>query len=248
MELNNATALVTGGAHRVGKGIATSLARKGTNLVLHYGRSEDAAVKTRVELQDMGVEVELVQIDLTDSVAIREKISGVLDSFDLQLVVNSAATFVKRGFAETTPGDLDLSLDVNLKAPFLINQLSLATLQQHEDALIVNIGDLSGLDPWKGYSAHGLSKAGLIHLTKVLAREIAPIRVNAIVPGPILPPPHMEETDPIWNEMIDNIPLKRSGSPSDIGNAVVYLAESDYVTGTVMRVDGGEGLVGPKNH
>jgi NAD(P)-dependent dehydrogenase (short-subunit alcohol dehydrogenase family) len=162
--------------------------------------------------------------------------------------VNSAASFVKKKFETTTLEEFENAISVNVKAPYFLSQHLLPSLSKHDDALIVNISDLSGVYPWNEFSAHGVSKAGLIHLTKVLAREIAPIRVNAIVPGPILPPPGMNKDNPAWKTMIQNIPLKRSGNPSDIGRTVVYLAESDFVTGSVIHVDGGESLVGPKNH
>ena len=180
--------------------------------------------------------------------SINSMTTKIVENYDIQILVNSAASFVKKPFADTSIEEFEEAMAVNLRAPYFLTQGCLPSLSKQEDAVIVNIADLSGSYPWTQFSAHGASKAALIQLTKSFARELAPIRANAIIPGPILPPPGMNTDHPIWQEMIENIPLKRSGHPKDIGRTVVYLAESNYVTGSIIQVDGGEGLVGPKNH
>jgi NAD(P)-dependent dehydrogenase (short-subunit alcohol dehydrogenase family) len=143
---------------------------------------------------------------------------------------------------------------VNVRAPFLASQhaaraMRRSTRASGEAAVIVNVADLSGVYPWLGYSVHGISKAGVLHLTRTSARELAPdIRVNAIVPGPILPPPGIGADDEAWQELGASVPLGRVGEPSMIGQAVVFLAQADYVTGVALPVDGGEHLLGPVNH
>jgi NAD(P)-dependent dehydrogenase (short-subunit alcohol dehydrogenase family) len=221
MNLKKSTSIITGGAHRVGKAIALELANYGSNIILHYGRSKEKAEDTVNEIKDLGVEVEAY----------------------------SAASFIKKSLIETSYDDWNKSIDINLKAPFLITKKTEHILKSKNDSLIVNISDLSGVYPWMKFASHGISKSGLIHLTKISARELAPnIRVNCILPGPILPPPHMSGNEPEWIDMINNIPLKKSGDPQQIGHCVRFLAENEYVTGAIINVDGGESLIGPMNH
>jgi pteridine reductase len=108
---------------------------------------------------------------------------------------------------------------------------------------------LSGVHPWQDYVQHGLSKAGVLHLTRILARELAPeIRVNTIVPGAILPPPGMSAEDPEWREIARRIPLQRTGRADQIADTVLFLVGADFTTGATIHVDGGEGLLGPVGH
>jgi pteridine reductase len=115
----------------------------------------------------------------------------------------------------------------------------------NEPALIVNIADLSGIYPWQGYALHGLSKAGIIHLTKVSAYELAPhVRVNAVAPGAVLPPPTIDPDGEFWQNMGARLPLRRVGHPDHVAQTVVFLAHNDFITGAVIPVDGGEHLIG----
>jgi NAD(P)-dependent dehydrogenase (short-subunit alcohol dehydrogenase family) len=119
------------------------------------------------------------------------------------------------------------------------------TEREKELGAIVNIADLTGVGAWSGYSHHGVSKAGLIHLTKVAARELAPgVRVNCVVPGAILPPPGMDNDDPRWLAKSARVPLERSGDPSVVADAIVFMIRNHFVTGSVLLVDGGEHLLG----
>jgi len=248
MNLEGSTALITGAAHRVGKGIALSLAEQGCNILVHYHNSADEAATTVKELQSYGIEAESFSADLLDIQQLTDSITAINESYDYQILVNSAASFIKKPFHDITQHDWDTAMNLNTRAPFFLIQHTAPVLQKQHDSLIVNIGDLSGIYPWKNFTAHGVSKAALIQLTKYAARELAPIRCNAIIPGPILPPPDMKETDPTWQEMIAKLPLKKSGDPRFIGNTVGYFAENDFITGAVIKVDGGEGLVGAANH
>ena len=142
-------------------------------------------------------------------------------------------------------------MNVNLRAPFLCSQhavrMMLAEVRE-SPALIVNIADLSGAYPWLDFVQHGVSKAGLRHLTTILARELAPdIRVNTLTLGPILPSSKSGPESEGWQRLVQRLPLKRSGTASEVGQAVVALAQNDFITGAELHVDGGEHLVGQVN-
>lgn len=249
MDLDGATALVTGSAHRVGRGIAMSLAEQGCNIIVHYGRSEDKAKQTVSDLQDLGVEAEAISVDLRYVDTIKEFFDDINERYSYEILINSAASFIKKSVLDTTLEDWEAAVNINARAPLFNIKFAAPVLKQHDDSLIVNIADLSGIHAWDNFAAHGMSKAALLQLTKIAARELAPdTRVNAIVPGPILPPPSMSNTDPVWKGMLENIPLKKSGDPRQIGQTVVYFAQTEFVTGTVIKVDGGEELIGPNNH
>jgi pteridine reductase len=247
MKLSGGVALVTGGAHRIGRGISLALAHAGMHVAVHYGTSEDEARATDGEIAVMGVDAYPVQADLGDPAQIEALMGAVRERFGrLDMLVNSAASFHKQAFDEISVEDWDSVMAVNLRAPFLLTQIAarlMRSANRESSALIVNIADLSGLQPWTGYAHHSVSKAGLVHLTQIAARELAPdIRVNAIVPGAILPPPGVEADSPRWQEIVQRVPMKRSGGPDDLGRAIVFLGENDAISGAVLRVDGGEGL------
>jgi pteridine reductase len=229
--------------------MALALARAGAHVVVHYGESEQAAHETVKEIKSLGVQAIPVQADLRDPAEIDRLFHALEASFDrLDVFVNSAASFLKRPFDETTVSDWQDVMQTNLRAPFLCSQRAADLMRRvarpdGEPALIVNLADLSGLFPWKGYALHGLSKAGIIHLTRISAYELAPhVRVNAIVPGAILPPPGMSSA--AWQKLGQRVPLQRTGHPDFIGQTVVFLAQNDYITGAIIPVDGGEHLIG----
>jgi pteridine reductase len=249
MQLQDKVAVVTGGAHRVGKSIALALAQAGAHLVVHYGGSEQAAAQTVQEIEALGVRAIPIQADLRDLNQIDALFSAIETAFGrLDVFVNSAASFLKKPFDETTLDDWQRVMQTNLLAPFLCTQRA-ARLMRRTDrpdpALIVNIADLSGIFPWRGYALHGLSKAGIIHLTRVSAYELGPdVRVNAIAPGAILPPPNVDPAGEFWQHMGERLPLRRTGHPDQVAQTVVFLAQNDFITGAVIPVDGGEHLIG----
>jgi NAD(P)-dependent dehydrogenase (short-subunit alcohol dehydrogenase family) len=253
LDLQNRAALVTGSAHRVGKAIALALARRGADILIHYGRSEDEAEQTRREIEALGVRASIFPANLAEPDQIATLFEAARERFGrLDVLVNSAASFQKQAFDKITPESWERSMRVNLRAPFLCSQQAARLMGESEreaPALIVNIVDLSGVYPWNGYVQHGVSKAGLRHLTKVSARALAPaIRVNALVLGPILPPGGMDPQGEAWQKIERGVPLKRSADPDEVGQAVVSLAENDFITGAELFVDGGEGLLGAFHH
>lgn len=251
MKLQGKYALVTGAAHRVGKAIALALAAQGVNIAVHYGRSTEAARTTLTEIQALGVQAFSVSADLRDPAHIAALFARVEAEFgQLDILVNSAANFVKRPFLDTTVEDWKNVMQANLRAPFICTQHAARLMRQtarpaDQPAAIINIADILGIHHYDGFAVHGLSKSGVIHLTRYTAVELGPdIRVNAVAPGPVMPPAHMDPDGPEWLNMGARLPLKRTGDTAMVGQAVVFLAQADYITGTLIPVDGGEHLAG----
>lgn len=251
MELTGQTALVTGGARRVGKAIALELARRGASVIVHYGSSAAEAKETAAEIEGLGVRAWAVQADLREVAAIDRLFAEITDlDVGLDVLVNSAASFERAPFEEIDPGAWDEVLALNLRAPFLCMQRAAPLMRAAASpagGAVVNISDLSGVTPWKRFAHHGTSKAGLIHLTRVAAAELAPsIRVNCLVPGAILPPPGMDEDSETWRKLGESAPLRKTGSPEGLARAVAFLISNDFITGAVLPVDGGEHMSSPR--
>jgi NAD(P)-dependent dehydrogenase (short-subunit alcohol dehydrogenase family) len=251
VNLQGKVAVVTGSAHRVGKAIALALAREGMHIAVHYGSSEQAAQETAREIESLGVRAVPAQADLRDAAQIDRLFQIIQQEFGrLDVLVNSASSFVKQPFDAITSDDWDNVMQTNLRAPFLCTQRAARLMRAtsrpaDEPAAIVNIVDLSGIYPWRSFVQHGVSKAGLVHLTHVAAYELAPaVRVNAIAPGAILPPQGIDLDSDTWRKLGERTPLGRTGHPDYIGQTVVFLATNDYITGAVIPVDGGEHLLG----
>ena len=239
MRLEGAAALVTGAGRRVGQAIAIGLAQAGCDVAVHYHGSAEGAQETARAIEQAGRRAKLLQADLSDAAAARKLPDQAGGAFKrLDVVVNSAAIMVREPVEDVTPESWDATLDLNLRAMFFVSQGAIAHLRRAKGK-IVNLADLAGLEPWPAYVTHCVSKAGVIMLTKALARALAPdIAVNAVAPGAVLLP---EEWDDQAREHIRaTTPLARLGSPADVVAAVKFLlAGTDYVTGTILVVDGG---------
>jgi NAD(P)-dependent dehydrogenase (short-subunit alcohol dehydrogenase family) len=240
-------AFVTGGAHKLGKAFALTLARMGYNLFLQYHSAEEEAQKTKTEIESLGVYVHLFKADLTDPNQI-QKLFSDLDftrsvhpsSFILSLLVNSAAIMPVGNPRELELHDWDSALDLNLRAPFLISQQ--AAKRMTAGGLIVNITDIGAQKAWSRYPSYSVSKAGLESLTKLLARALAPsIRVNAIAPGLVLPSDVVTQEQ--WDKLVEKLPLKRAATLDEITSALEFLINNEYITGQTIVVDGGYSLV-----
>ncbi len=249
MKLNNKIALVTGAGKRIGKAIAISLALEGVNIVVHYNSSKKEAEETVEEIVKIGCKAIAVRADLRKPDSIKELFDTIENVFgSLDILVNSASNFFRTKFDKITVKKWDEVMNTNLRAPFLLIQHASKLMKGNDMGSIVNISDLCGVHAWKNFSHHGTSKAGLIHLTKSAALELGPkIRVNGIIPGLILPPPYMKGNIK-WEEMKQNNLLKTDGSPQDIANTVIFLCKNDFMTGSLIYVDGGENLLGSKYH
>lgn len=231
-------ALVTGGARRVGKAIALALADRGADIVVHYNSGAADADETAREIRTRGVRVATVQGDLARvevAQSLPEQAHRLLGRLDI--VINSAAMMLRTPLGEVAADDWDRMFALNLRAPFFVAQAA-APLMVSNGGVIVNIADLAAYETWPAYVPHGITKAGIVQMTRGLARALAPaIRVNAVAPGAVLLP---DDWDAAAAERITGTtPLQRLGSADDVAQSVVYLCEADYVTGEVIIVDGG---------
>lgn len=238
MEISGRIALVTGSARRVGRVLALGLAREGADIVIHYNRSRAEADDAVREIEALGRRATALSADLAQDSDIRTLVHGVEREFGrLDILVNSASLFEQKAFAEIKPADFDRVIGANLRGPFFLTQAGVPMLKEARGA-IVNIGDLSAVQAWPSYAHHAVSKAGLVHLTRVLARALAPeIRVNAIVPGTVLPPDDWDGLDAVGGK--DRRVLERAGTPEDVLAALLYFLRADFVTGQALVVDGG---------
>lgn len=239
MRLRGRTALVTGGAVRVGRALALALAREGMRVVVGYGSSEGPAREVVEEIRRGGGEAAMVAADLSRMDEVPRLAEEAERAFGgLDVLVTNASVFPADAFEETDEATWDAALAINLTAPFFLTQLLAPGMRARGGGAVVNLADLAGLQSWQGYAAHSISKAGVVHLTRVAARALAPaIRVNAIAPGTVLPPDDFPEDE--VRRLAERAPLRRNGSPDDVVEALLYLLRADFVTGEVLVVDGG---------
>jgi pteridine reductase len=238
--LEGKVALVTGAGKRLGRAVALRLAEEGMDVAVHYGNSAKEAAEVVGKIQEMGQKAVAFKADLQSVDEIRKLLLEVGNALGrLDLLVNSAANFLSGSVISTTEEIWDASLDTNVKAPFFVAQAAAPMLRRSKGA-IVNFSDTGGLLGWPGFIGHSVAKAGVINLTKSLAKALAPdVRVNAIAPGTIT----MPGDPPEWEQDFVKLALlKKTGKPSDIADAVVYLATAHFLTGHVLVLDGGRSL------
>lgn len=241
MDLHHRVVLVTGGAVRVGRAIALTLARRGADVAISYRTSSAEAFATLDALTRTGGRPLAVQADLSREADIKRMIETIRRTYGrLDVLVNSAAVFPRTPFARLTAKAWDETLASNLRGPFLCALHASRLMRRRRSGKIINMADWAGVRPYKHYLPYCVSKAGIIGLTKALAKELAPhIQVAAIAPGPILPPPEMSRA--ARARVAKRVPLARWGSPQDIANTAAFLIEgTDFITGTTIFVDGGQ--------
>ena len=240
-KLSGRVALVTGAAKRLGRVVALRLADEGADVAIHYGKSASEAREVVSEIEKRGQRAVSFSADLTSVPAIQRLFDDATRHFGrLDILVNSAANFLETKFGETSESVWDASLDANLKAPFFCSQAAAPHLAQSGRGVIINFSDIGGLLGWREFLPHSISKAGVIVLTRILAKELAPkVRVNAIAPGTIsMPgdPPQLEA------DYIRRAPLRRAGRPEEVADAAIYLITAEFITGQVLVLDGGRTL------
>lgn len=244
--LTGRVALITGAAHRIGATTARLLHGEGMNIVVHYRGSTAAAEALAAELNGLRPDsVVTLSADLHDTAGLDALVARAAAAWGrLDVLVNNASSFYPTPMGEVTEAQWDDLMGSNLKAPFFLSQAAAPRLRA-AGGCIVNIVDIHADRPLKGYPVYSMAKAGLVMLTKTLARELGPeIRVNAVAPGAILWPENEAELDSAaQREIIGRTALKRQGDPIDIARAVRFLVrDAVYTSGHVLTVDGGRSL------
>ncbi len=243
MDPRGKVALITGGA-RIGQVVARALASRGCSLALTYRGSRDAAEATASEARAAGVKAAIFRADVTDESQVRAAVAETAKSLGrLDILINMASAYVKT--PNPTASDWSSALDSNAKSAFLFSIHAAPIMKKNEGGRIVNFSDwlpASGRPHYKDYTPYFTSKAAVGALTQSLAVEFAPdILVNAIAPGPILAPPDLTAEEN--KQVIDATPLARWGGADEIAKAVLFLIDTDFVTGECIRVDGGRHLL-----
>ena len=240
MNIDGKTALITGGAHRVGKVITLGLAQKGANVVVNYNTSAEPANQTAAEARALGVGSVAVQCDVSSHDQVKGMIASAVEQFGgIDILVNSASWFQKTPFPMEDFSDWFKVIDILIHGSMYCANAMAPIMKARGEGAIINIVDRSAWHPFRGFAAHSVGKAGLLAFTRQLAVELAPeVKVNAVSPGPVLPPPGYP--DEKAERVAQGTLLKRWGTPKDVADAVLFLIESDYITGEVITVDGGE--------
>jgi NAD(P)-dependent dehydrogenase (short-subunit alcohol dehydrogenase family) len=241
-------AIVTGAGRGIGRAHALALAEAGAHVVVNdlgaalsgEGHDDTPAQQVVEEIKAAGGEAAANAENVADFDGAERMVKQAIDQFGrLDILVNNASNFLHTEFATTTEESWDASLDVNLKAPFFCSQAAGPLLKKNH-GVIINLSDVAGLLGWTGYIPHCVSKAGVIMLTRILARELAPdVRVNAIAPGTITMPGDAPELEA---DYIKRAPSRRAGSTADVTAAISFLLNSPFITGQVLVLDGGRAL------
>jgi pteridine reductase len=238
------TALVTGsGKRRVGWHVADALARRGYNIAVHYNTSAAEAQDTKASIESHAVEAETFQADLTDEQSVKNLVAQVLDRFaGIDVLVHTAAAWKSKRLEETTASDVRRFLETNTLSTFLCCQrVGLAMVGQPEGGAIITFGDWAVARPYLNYAAYFPSKGAIPTLTRAMAVELGTrnpkVRVNCILPGPVLLPPDLPAAE--RQQAINATLVKREGSPHNIALAVLHFIENDFITGACLPVDGG---------
>ncbi len=236
------TAFVTGSARRVGAQIIKVLHKEGFVVIVHYHHSVKEAEELINELNAIRYNSAfMLKADLSKLAEIKQLVKAVLEiSPKLDVLVNNASSFYPTPIGETTEAQWQDLMSSNLFAPFFLSQ----ELQPYLTNCIINIIDIHAFKPLKNYPVYSTAKAGLKMLTLTLAKELAPhIRVNGVAPGAIIwPEADAELSQNFKDNILEKIPLQKQGKPQDIANTVVFLTQADYITGQIIKVDGGRSL------
>ncbi|MDI6766683.1 MAG: SDR family oxidoreductase [Bacteroidota bacterium] len=239
----NKVAIITGGGKRLGQAIAIALAENGFTVVVNYNKSVSGAKQTINQIKAIGGRAFAVKADISKKTHVQRMVNIALQRFGrIDLLVNNSSVFIESPLNRTSEKIWDTTIDINLKGTFLCSQTVAPIMLKQKSGCIINIASLGGLQAWTQHLPYSISKAGVIMLTKILAKTLAPhIQVNAIAPGTI----QFKNEEDLKKKHLpkNNIPLEKYGKPSDITDLVVYLAtKSEYITGQVFAIDGGRSI------
>ncbi len=242
MDLSGKIALVTGGAKRVGKAIVFALAQRGCQLVVHYHTAQTEAHATVRELQNDGHAALALQADIRRETDVDRMIEQAIGHYGrIDVLVNNAALFYRTPIDTVTFDDWEQIMDVNLDGTFYCAHKIGLRMQEWGWGHVINLADVAGQRPWADYIPYSVSKACVLAFSQGLAMELAPeVMVNAVIPGPVL----FQDDTPqeVQRREIAKTLVKRAGTPQEVAQLVVFVAESDFSTGAVFAVDGGRGL------
>ena len=239
MEIEDTDVLVTGSAVRVGRAMALRLAEGGANVAVHYRTSEEEAKETADDVRERGGAATTVQSDLSTVEGARAAVDGAADGLGgIDVLVNSASVFNETPVEEVTEEDWNTNIDINLRAPFFASQRA----TERGAKKVINIAGVAAERPFPSFVPYSVSKAGVVSLTKGLAKALAPeVTVNAVSPGTVLSPPDRPEEEE--RRIAEDTPVKRVGEPGDIADTVAFVVRSsDFLNGAVIDVDGGRSL------
>ena len=240
MEIKGKTALITGGAVRVGRGITLGLARAGANVAINYNRDADQAAQTVKEAEAFGVSAIAIQANIADWEQVKHMFAEIHERLGkIDILVNNASIFLKTPIPTDSIEEWLAVTGVLVNGSFYVSNLAAKDMLEKKQGVITNIVDLSAWEAWPRFAAHTVGKSALLALSRQLALDLGPyVRVNAIAPGPILAPTHYgpEKVKRTANKTL----LNRWGSPEDISKTVNFLIESDYIDADVITVDGGQ--------
>ncbi len=240
---NLPVAIVTGGGRRLGRYIALALGAHSYRVIVNYNDSREGAHETVSRLRKGGVESHAIRANISRPPEVSALVQKTLDLFGtLDLLVNNSAVFIDSPLLRTTERLWDTTININLKGSFLCSQAVAPFMLKQKSGKIINIASLGGIQAWARHLPYSVSKAGVIMLTRCLAKELAPhIQVNAVAPGTIIM--EGEEVSGRRHVPVSSIPLQRYGKPSDITDLVVFLATTaSYMTGQVLVADGGRSI------
>ncbi len=237
--LRGKVALVTGAGKRIGRSIALRLAEEGADVVVNYSRSWEEAEAVAEEVRQRGVRGQVARASVTSRDDVRAMMAGVEREFGrLDVLVNNAGVFEAVPIEQITEEQWDRMMDTNLKAHLFTVQEALPMLRRAAPGRVINITSLGGMLPWPAFMHYCVSKAGAMMLTRCMARGLAPdVLVNSIAPGTIQFPGELPDED-----YIRRAPVKRTGTGEDIADTVAFLAQTKFITGQVIAVDGGRSL------
>ena len=240
MNLKGTTALVTGGAVRVGKAITLGLARAGANVVINYSRDSAQAVQTAREAESHGVSAMIVRANIADWEQVKSMFDAIHESGrTIDVLVNNASLWKQTPFPTDSIEDWHTVTGILINGAFYVSNLAARDMLEKKAGAIVNIVDISITEAWPKFAAHVVGKSALMAMTRQFALDLAPyVRVNAVCPGPVLPPPDYSP-EKVAKTAAKTL-LGRWGTPEDISKAVNFMIESDYINAESVTVDGGQ--------